>query len=495
MLRKIFFSMGVVALMATATQAQYYSNAARISQAPIQGTARSAAMGNAFGALGGDFTSLSINPAGVAVYRSNEFSFTPTFSINKAGLSVGSSSFSDNEFKVGIGQLGYVGSIKGTDASSSIVRINFGVGFNRLADFNQVFMGSNAQSGSSFLDGIVNYANAESLSNGYLGQSIGAIQFRDWQAKLAWETYLMDPVKENGQNVDGQYKSILFENEKVDQSKSYERSGGISEYIFSAGLNFNHKFYLGATLGVQDILYKQNTVYLEAFDKDSYKYTDNYRVSGTGYVFKVGAIYRPVSSVRLGLAFHTPTYFDLEEESYLSMRSFLKEESFSEGLNLFAYDYYTPMKTILSGAFVIGKRAILSVDAEYLDYTMGRYRKGSEGDSMSDINKNIDNIFDKTFNVRVGAEFKLTKELSVRAGYEQYGNPYKKDAKISDEIFSDDLTSISFGLGYSVKSFFIDIAYKQYTTNSRLNDQQPNYSNIPLELDNKKVMITTGFRF
>ncbi|MCL3780825.1 hypothetical protein EMN47_10570 [Prolixibacteraceae bacterium JC049] len=495
MLRKIFLSMSVVALLATATQAQYYSNVARIAQTPIEGTARAAAMGNAFGALGGDFTSLSINPAGVAVYRSHEFTFTPTFSINDSKVKLGSSSFSDNEFKVGLGQIGYVGSIKTVDPSSSIVRVNFGVGYNKVADFNQVFLASNYQSGNSFLDGIVNYANSERLSNQHLRKDIGSIGFGDWQAKLAWETYLIDPVQQNGQNVDGQYKSILFENEKVDQNKSWERSGGITEYVFSAGLNFNHKLYLGATLGIQDILYKQNAVYSENFGNNSFSYTDNYKLSGTGYVFKVGAIYRPVSTVRLGLAFHTPTYFDLKEDSYLSMRSKLKTNYFAEGLNLFAFDYYTPMKSILSAAFVLNKRAIISVDGEYVDYTMGRYRKGSGGDNMSDINANIDKLFDKTFNFRIGGEYKLTKEFSVRAGYEFYGSPYKKNVTVKDEIFNDDLTAISAGLGYSAKSFFIDVAYKQYSSKSMLNDQQPNYSNLPLEQTNKKVMITTGFRF
>ena len=37
------------------------------------------AIGNAFGALGSDFSSLSNNPAGIGLYQFNEFTFTPTF--------------------------------------------------------------------------------------------------------------------------------------------------------------------------------------------------------------------------------------------------------------------------------------------------------------------------------------------------------------------------------------------------------------------------------
>ena len=59
-------------------------DALRYSQSEINGTARSIGMANAFGALGGDLTALGINPAGIAVYRSSEISFSPILSI--AGL-------------------------------------------------------------------------------------------------------------------------------------------------------------------------------------------------------------------------------------------------------------------------------------------------------------------------------------------------------------------------------------------------------------------------
>jgi hypothetical protein len=41
-------------------------------------------MGSAFGSLGGDFISASINPAGMGLYRSGEFTLSPTLNINGA---------------------------------------------------------------------------------------------------------------------------------------------------------------------------------------------------------------------------------------------------------------------------------------------------------------------------------------------------------------------------------------------------------------------------
>ncbi|MDR1682109.1 MAG: TonB-dependent receptor, partial [Candidatus Symbiothrix sp.] len=47
-------------------------DAVRLSRSDLKGTARGVAMGGAFGALGGDVTSIGINPAGLGIYRSSE---------------------------------------------------------------------------------------------------------------------------------------------------------------------------------------------------------------------------------------------------------------------------------------------------------------------------------------------------------------------------------------------------------------------------------------
>lgn len=67
--------------------AQGEVDALRFSREDLYGTARSMAMGGAFGALGGDLTGVNINPAGIAVYRSSEVVGTVNLSIE--GSSVG----------------------------------------------------------------------------------------------------------------------------------------------------------------------------------------------------------------------------------------------------------------------------------------------------------------------------------------------------------------------------------------------------------------------
>ena len=56
--------------------AQSAVDAYQLAQPDLNGTARFSAMAGAFGALGGDLSTLNQNPAGIGVYRSSEIGFT-----------------------------------------------------------------------------------------------------------------------------------------------------------------------------------------------------------------------------------------------------------------------------------------------------------------------------------------------------------------------------------------------------------------------------------
>lgn len=60
------------------------SDFAELSRTHLFGTARAMGMGGAFTSLGADLTSMALNPAGLGMYRSSEFSFTPLVSVSHA---------------------------------------------------------------------------------------------------------------------------------------------------------------------------------------------------------------------------------------------------------------------------------------------------------------------------------------------------------------------------------------------------------------------------
>ncbi|MBK9317869.1 MAG: hypothetical protein IPM91_02820 [Bacteroidetes bacterium] len=71
---------GIAAFLISATaHAQTDADILRFSMLNYGSTARSLGMGNSFGALGADFSTLAINPAGIALYRKSEFSVSPLF--------------------------------------------------------------------------------------------------------------------------------------------------------------------------------------------------------------------------------------------------------------------------------------------------------------------------------------------------------------------------------------------------------------------------------
>ncbi len=499
-MKKYTLLVAIVCAFSQLSIAQNFGDGFRLSFHEVQGTARSAGMGNAFGALGGDFTSLSINPAGSAIYLNNEFVITPGYNFNKSKLTMGANSFEDNEQSFVLNNIGAVGTFKTNRSESGIISINYGIGYNRLANFNNNAFANFEQSSVSYLDDITAYANQEMLSNSYLNQDISKIEYRDWPTKLAWDTYLIDPAADNqGNNIDGQYVSVLYDNEKVDQRKSYFQDGYLDEYVFNISLNFNHKFYLGTTIGIHNIQFDKNSTYEEFLTggggNDSFRFDDEYHMEGQGYNFKVGAIFKPTQAVRLGLAFHSPTWYSIKEQSLLGMDSQLDETHSNYGINYYDYDFNSPMKVVASGAVLFGKRGLLSVDAEYLDYANMRFRRGGNGtDNFNDLNSQMEDVFDNVLNLRLGGEFKLTNQFALRAGYELYGNPYKSNLTDVTSL-TDDVSKFSLGFGYSVNSFSLNVAYTNMMADYSENSVQPNYYEVPRSNTNQNVLMTLGFKF
>jgi hypothetical protein len=84
----------------TTTHAQSVNELIDLFTNNPNGTARFEAMGGAFGALGGDLSSININPAGSAVFNDNEYGFTigSEKKVNKTVFFNNQESEDDNKF-------------------------------------------------------------------------------------------------------------------------------------------------------------------------------------------------------------------------------------------------------------------------------------------------------------------------------------------------------------------------------------------------------------
>ena len=501
-MKKIIYTLAAI-LFSTGIYAQNLVEALRYSAYRNTGTARSVAMGNAFGALGGDFSSLSTNPAGLGLYRSGEFVITPSIGkSNIEGLYLGNTA-SDSKYNVSLDNIGYVATINSNDGSG-LVSLNFGVGYNRLKNFNQNMLAQGYDSEQSMLDNIVAKSNGVYKEDLY-DENNPYDYFDLWDTKMAWETYLIDLQDGSG----NQYTPHgLYTGDLVDQRKTTARRGYINEYLFSAAANFNHKLYIGATIGIHDLYSEESSIHSEfnvtpnfetadAF-MDNFSYYQNLKTSGTGYNFKLGVIYKPINNLRLGLAIHTPTFYNLHDSYNYKIESEIETGSYSEESPYGKYDYdmETPLRALFSAAYVIGKKGLISVDYELVDYSTAKLRDGGDQNyQFIDENNDIAEAYKSVGNLHIGGEYRLTDNFSLRAGYEKYPSAFKSHAFGEIQQNSNaNYSAVSAGLGIKQGSFFIDMAYK-HSIDKEYNTLYDGSEFAKYDISNDNFILTLGFKF
>lgn len=266
---------------------------------------------------------------------------------------------------------------------------------------------------------------------------------------------------------------------------------------FSVGGNYDDRIFIGATMGIPFLHYKEISSYEEIDEEmtvggmDSYTIDDELIVKGTGINLKLGILYQPFKFMRIGAAFHTPTYFNsISDKFYREITSYSDagEEYSASYENQYNYKLTTPLRAIGSLAFFINKRAFISAEYEFVDYGMA-YMYANDY-SFSDENKNIQEKYGISNIVRVGTEVYLSENFLIRLGYNFKSSPYKNEINTGASHLG------SLGFGIRTKSFFFDLAYvfKYSTENYWLyNPELVEASNNTYI--NHKVFATFGFRF
>src|SRR5665811_1473472 len=93
----------------------------------------------------------------------------------------------------------------------------------------------------------------------YFADNANAGVWSDYYEELAWKTDMLLHDDNNNEY----WHDIQDANYGQSQRKTSAKSGAIDEYSFAAGLNFNHKFYLGVSVGLTDIYYRESTTISE----------------------------------------------------------------------------------------------------------------------------------------------------------------------------------------------------------------------------------------
>lgn len=517
--------------LSLALSAQTVENALRFSKTSYNSSARSAAMGGAFGALGGDISSVNINPGGVGVFRKLEASYTSLLDFSQIqcfSLPTPTSGFnySNSTTRTTNYLVGNVGAVLG-------IHINDGDGFQTFAIG---FTYTNTANFNRRIDQAVNNS-ASSLTDVYAAQSqgIAPVNLDIFNTALFYDSYL------TYQSEDGNYHSILETNgetpEVVNQYKTGREKGYMGELAIPLGTNFRDKLYLGMVFGIPAISYKINSTYSELAEENAPSQLDYYnlqeyrKIMGTGFNIKFGVIYRPIPEIRFGAAIHSPSWLGMEQKMENTVYSLFTTKTdpsvareyqdyyFSsaeyDGFNephTLRYQMQTPWRSVLSFGAVLGKIVILSMDYEYVDYTSIKYKRPlkmtyveyeddeylydrvrnlSANMDYKPVNRAIKASYRPTHNFRAGIELRATNFLSLRGGYGHQDSPYKNDRKYGK------IETISGGFGLNFGILFFDFAYTQ----NRKDDQSQfyNYNGItatPIlnKHQNKEFRLTFGVK-
>ena len=441
-----------------------HMEAAKYSQAEYGFmSARVAGMGGAYTSLGADLSSMAINPAGLGMYRSSAMSFTMGF--DHTSSKNNTVPFSKGKSDLSFGQIGTALNLY--QGTGSLVSFTVGFAYNKLADLN--FRNSAGWNGGEVTIAEFFAEQMYGIDPSLLGSN-GApfsnpnIYTDEWGGVLAYRTYLMDPATNEDGTFAGNYivPGVPLSS-RINSAMEVVSEGSVGEFDFSMGFNFGNILYLGTTLGLQDIEQTLHYTYAEEYvsvnnddDEVSYmEYSPRVGNYGSGVNFKIGAILRPTSGLRLGVAYHSPTIVNLTRDYYTNMTTEFNagDSYFAESsINSYTYNYSSPSKLLLGASVTIGNKAIISVDYDKVWYKgMSMHTNGLEGAFANDVEADLGS----SNNVRVGVEFVPVKNIYVRGGYAYYGSPlgreaakYNKDGNPFYGNYKTDTQNFSLGAGF-----------------------------------------------
>lgn len=546
-----------LAALPVAVYAQSPVDAYQISQNDLKGTARFMSMGGAFGALGGDLSTLSQNPAGIGVYRSNELGVSVDLDVQSATTNYMGLEYNKKNTKFYLNNIGGVAAIRLNN--KFLPNFNIGFTYNKGASFNRAYRGGIGSLKTSLSNYIAGIANSYELTeadvkstNSYDPYNPGPQdRYVPWSAILGYDSYLISPEGPEGQpNWQGQFGNGT----QGSGFYNVRESGSLDEYNIAIGGNIANVLYWGMNFDIVSVDYNISSLWGESM-RNAYVYnpevgrvrqmdanwgmTNLYNMNGTGFNYQLGLIVKPIQELRLGIAFHTPTYFNLTENFYAERVDY--DYPFKDG-NYYAetndgdptynkVNLQTPWKVIVSAAGVIGSKAIISMDYEWNstrdmkyteanDYSWGwndwddwGYYSNNSPTPEQEANNQIKVMYRNTNTIRVGAEYRVLPSLSLRAGYSWTSSPVTREAKdqltniptagtLANFRLDNNTQYITCGLGYRYGGWYIDAAYVWKHMSSTYQPFAADPSNVAATLmdpkvtfSNSQIVLSTGFRF
>lgn len=464
----------LICLLSIKAYSQLPDDALRTAWYHTNGSARNVATGGVMGSLGGDITAANINPAGLGLFKTGEFVFSPSVNFNNNKFNFRGTDTSSIKNKFNYGPIGFIVGGSSRYKNSKWSSSAFAISVNQLANFNNniSFKGFNNFSSftEKYLEELV-YDNAD--TNAALSRYI-------YGSSLAFRSFLID-TSNNALGVWDGYQSMVPISTGINQDYNEITRGGIHEIALAVASNMEDKLYIGGSLNIPIISYKRVFNYSETDatnntnnDFKYFKLREETSSSGVGVGAKLGIIYKPTEYWRLGFALHTPqliaytdkirAWLDADTEGYAGKRSVSSDNLNNGNPGVREYSLATPLRAIASASYVFREventkqqRAFLSADIEFVNYSGARFSTVESEDAspkayLQMVNTEVKDYYRSNFNFKLGGEIKF-HTIMFRLGGAYYGSPYKdKQLKANKLILAG-------GLGYRNHGIFIDLGY------------------------------------
>ena len=460
----------IAGLSFSAIQSQDISDAMRYSQDHLNGTARYRAMGGAFGALGGDFSALNVNPAGSAVFNNNQMAFTLNNYNTKNKSNYFGTTTTENNIVFDLNQIGGVFVFNNVDEKSDWKKFTLALNYDNTNNFDNSLFSAGTNPTNSISNYFLHYANANANQTGILLGTLKysyyeELNYEDQQAFLGYQGYVINPVDASNPN-NNAYISNVPSGGNYNQKNYFQSTGYNGKLNFNFATEYKNKFYFGLNLNSHFTDYRHTNSFYETNSNStnsglhSLRFDNELHTFGSGFSFQLGAIAKVTKTVRLGLSFESPTWYELNDELTQTLSS--TGYNYNGNINLSSttvdsniimiyqpYKLQTPSKWTGSFAYVFGKSGLLSIDYAIKDYSNTQFKPKND---FVAINRNMANILNQTNELRIGGEYRI-KEWSLRGGYHFEQSPYQDGKTIGD------LNGYSGGFGYNFGATRLDFAY------------------------------------
>lgn len=475
-MKKIILSLLLGGAMLSTAQETTINDALRYATNNLTGTARFRGMSGAFGAVGGDLSAITVNPAGAAFFNNNYASasvssYNATNKSNYFGTKT-----KENFSTLDLNQIGAVLVFNDTSGKTDWSRIVVGLNYENTNDFDNRLFSAGVNTNNSidryFLDkaqGLpleyVVTEPGESITGlySYLGQTAG-LGFPAQQAMLAYQGYLIDS------DGPGSYYSNVPTGGNYYQDNYVTTTGYNGKLAANFATSYKDKLFLGVNLNAHFTDYVKNSsvfesnnnpLYNDGFTINSIQFDNELYTYGTGFSLNLGVIYKFTENIRAGFAYESPTWYRLNDElsqRLITDRTNVTSDIFPTAVispnvtNIYeTYKIQTPSKLTFSGAYIFDKKGLISIDYSTKDYSKTEF-KPTNDNLYSSLNNQMRNQLTNAYELRIGGEYKI-KQWSVRGGYRFEESPYKVDFAVGD------LTGYSTGLGYNFGESRLDVAY------------------------------------